>query len=91
MNDLIEYLRAQIVAEQGQAWDADRVAAEHDVRKRIIAVCARWIRESRRRNPDTYVKALGIAASVILRELGGPYLLRPDHPGHRPAPILDDL
>jgi hypothetical protein len=89
MNDLVEYLRAQITAEQGQAWSAERVAAEHDVRKRIIAICSRWDHESRRRDPDDYAKALGIAAGIILRELGGPYLHRDDHPGHQPAPIMD--
>jgi hypothetical protein len=90
VDDLVEYLRARLEAEQGLAWDAARVAAEHDVRRRIIAICARWDRESRRRHQDDYAKALGSAASIILRELGGPYLLRPDHPGQQPAPILDN-
>jgi hypothetical protein len=62
------------------------------VHKRIIAICARWNHESRHRDPDDYAKALGVAADIILRELGGPYLARDDYPRDgQPAPIPDEV
>jgi hypothetical protein len=40
---------------------------------------------------DPYARACGVAADIVLRELGGPYVSRPDHPDGHPSPIWDDL